>query len=170
MGLIINIFGSPGAGKSTNSAELFAMMKRNNFRCELVTEYAKDVVYRGDHETLKSSQSLIFGKQHHRIERASRHVDYVITDSPLILSAVYSVKEPESFRRSCIDIFKSYNNRNFFIPLSVDNYKTYGRMQTAQESLELEGKIKNLLRAEAIEFEEIRNANDVIRSLGLYQL
>ena len=42
---VINLFGGPGCGKSTTAADLFARMKLRGLSVELVTEYAKDVVW-----------------------------------------------------------------------------------------------------------------------------
>lgn len=157
---VLNFFGSPGAGKSTTAAALFVLMKRSHYRCELVTEFAKDIVYRGDHRTLDHGQALIFGEQHHRIERASVVVDYVITDSPLVLSAVYGKNETQAFRDSCVEKFKSFDNLNFFLTLNIDNYKDYGRMQTSQESADLEERIIKILNENHIPYVHINNEHE----------
>ena len=49
--VVINLFGGPGCGKSTIAAELFAILKKQGYEVELVTEYAKDKVWE---ESLKS--------------------------------------------------------------------------------------------------------------------
>lgn len=41
---VINLIGGPGSGKSTTAAGLFFRMKSMGVRCELVTEYAKELV------------------------------------------------------------------------------------------------------------------------------
>lgn len=42
---VINLFGGPGSGKSTLAAGLFERMKIQGLSVELVTEYAKDMVW-----------------------------------------------------------------------------------------------------------------------------
>ena len=42
---VINLLGAPGAGKSTAAAGLFYRMKKEFLSVELVTEYAKDLIY-----------------------------------------------------------------------------------------------------------------------------
>ena len=42
---VINFFGGPGCGKSTTAAELFAKMKKANYKVELVHEVAKDFIW-----------------------------------------------------------------------------------------------------------------------------
>ena len=43
--IVVNLFGAPGAGKSTGAAYIFAMLKMAGINAELVTEFAKDKVY-----------------------------------------------------------------------------------------------------------------------------
>ena len=42
--LIVNLLAGSGAGKSTNAARLFAMLKDRGIETELVTEYVKDML------------------------------------------------------------------------------------------------------------------------------
>ena len=51
---VINLFGGPGAGKSTTAAGLFYEMKVRDIKCELVTEYAKDMTYEKQREFNKT--------------------------------------------------------------------------------------------------------------------
>lgn len=39
---VINLFGQPGAGKSTGAAYIFSQLKLRGINAELVTEFAKD--------------------------------------------------------------------------------------------------------------------------------
>lgn len=43
--IIINLYGSPGSGKSTAAAYIFSKLKMKGVECELVTEVAKDLVW-----------------------------------------------------------------------------------------------------------------------------
>jgi hypothetical protein len=164
MAKTVNFFGSPGAGKSTSAAELFVALKRAHYKCELVVEYAKELVYGRQFETLKD-QRHIFQTQLERIERPASAVDFVINDSPIILSIIYGEHETPEFHQSCLDKFFAFDNVNFFIPLCVDNYKTYGRMQTVTESEVIENKIKALLQDKGIPFYVVRNGLDAFEHL-----
>lgn len=53
MAIVINLFGAPGAGKSTLAADIFSKLKRRQVKCELITEFAKDCVYEGNVCALK---------------------------------------------------------------------------------------------------------------------
>lgn len=52
--IVINLFGEPGAGKSTGAAYVFAMLKMNGVNAELVTEYAKDITWEETKEAFKN--------------------------------------------------------------------------------------------------------------------
>lgn len=43
--LVVNLFGGPGCGKSTTMARLFADLKTRGLNVEMVSEFAKDLVY-----------------------------------------------------------------------------------------------------------------------------
>jgi predicted ATPase len=58
---VINLYGGPGTGKSTTAAALFALMKREGYNVELVTEFAKDLVWTERNKEL-GDQIYIFGK------------------------------------------------------------------------------------------------------------
>lgn len=53
MTMYVNLFGGPGAGKSTTAASLFAEMKKLGKNVELVTEVAKDFVWEERQKTLE---------------------------------------------------------------------------------------------------------------------
>lgn len=43
--IVVNLFGAPGAGKSTGAARIFSNLKMAGINAELVTEFAKDKVW-----------------------------------------------------------------------------------------------------------------------------
>ena len=49
--LVVNLFGTPGAGKSTGAAYIFSNLKMRGINAELVTEFAKDMVWEDNKET-----------------------------------------------------------------------------------------------------------------------
>ena len=40
--IIVNLFGVPGAGKSTGAAYIFSQLKMKGINAELITEFAKE--------------------------------------------------------------------------------------------------------------------------------
>jgi len=134
---VINLFGGPGAGKSTTAAGLFFLMKTDpSIRSvELVTEFAKDLVYAERFKELEGNNQLyITAKQFSRLKRLSNQVDYAITDSPIIQSLMYTPRDYfPSFGSLLKEIYSSFDNINIFIK-RVKPYKKYGRAQTEEES------------------------------------
>lgn len=143
--VVVNLFGAPGAGKSTGAAYIFSRLKMLGVNAELVTEFAKDKVWENNTEVL-SNQTYVFGKQHFRLSRCADKVDVIVTDSPLLLSVIYNKSEllGEDFNNLVAKIFKSYNSANYYIERSKP-YNPVGRMQTETESDEIADEVKDLL-------------------------
>ena len=169
---VINLFGAPGAGKSTISAGLFFKMKicKDIGSVELVTEFAKDLVYAGRLKELSNNQIYVTVKQYSRMERLRNQVDYIITDSPLMLGAIY---KPDNYFNTydllLNELYNSFDNINIVIN-RIKEYKDYGRMQTEKESDEIGVKIRQLLSYNKIDYEIVdgtENAPDVILNMLL---
>ncbi len=115
---VINLFAGPGAGKSTTAAGLFYRMKKEGMNVELCTEYAKELVWDNAIDKLQD-QLYVFAKQNHKLERLKTKVDYVITDSPLILCNYYGRKYGNSFMHVYSTLIEtvwcSYDNLNILL-------------------------------------------------------
>ena len=153
------MFGGPGSGKSTTASGLFSLMKCIGMSTEIVHEYAKDLTWHGDDFSL-SAQDHVFSTQHMRIRRLVGKVDYVITDSPLLLSAVYA--KPDDFQKSLkaviSETFNHYDNINFFIA-RVKPYVKEGRSQDERQAAVKDNEISALINAEQIDY-TIVNGDD----------
>lgn len=171
--IIVNLFGAPGAGKSTGAAYIFSQLKMRGFNAELVTEYAKDKVWEADPEVFKN-QAYIFGKQYFRISRCSEKVDVIITDSPLFLSIMYNQESnaqyrmPKSFETFVLEVFKNYHNINYLVERNKP-YNPIGRMQTEAESNSLNNKLQQLLNDYQISFQKVKgnidNYNNIVEEI-----
>ena len=137
--LVINLFGGPGCGKSTTMAKLFADLKVMGYNVEMVSEFAKDLVYEQRHETMKD-EMYIFAKQHHRLFRVCDKVDIIITDRPLLLTNIYvGLYLPDSdFKKDLMRLvrttYNNFNNLNIYLKRSGINYQTEGRLQNLEEA------------------------------------
>jgi len=153
--IIVNLFGAPGSGKSTGAAYIFSQLKMLGVDAELVTEFAKDKVWENNTEVL-NNQTYVFGKQHFRISRCADKVDVIVTDSPLLLSAIYNHSEllGEEFNDLVAKIFKSYTSVNYFISRSKP-YNPNGRLQTEKESDGIADEIKTLLGRYDVKYTEV---------------
>jgi hypothetical protein len=162
---IINLFGSPSSGKSTTAAGLFHKMKLAGIDCELVTEYAKEMVWRGMPSKAFSDQLYITAKQNQRQLNLLGKVDYVITDSPLMIGLAYVPEDYfSSYEPFLLDLFNSYDNINYFLR-RVKPYNQIGRNQTEDEATLISDKIQSILEREKIDFKGIDGgvyASDII--------
>ena len=149
---IINIYGGPCIGKSTIAAGLFYHMKKEGYDVELVTEYAKDLVYEDRNNILAGDQIYIFAKQHRRILRLKDKVEYIITDSPILLSLVYVelmkvTYDKNIFSDLVLNVYNQYPNINILLTRNPDHvYKNNGRQQNEVESVSIDLVIKNILK------------------------
>ena len=143
--VVVNLFGAPGAGKSTGAAYIFALLKMQGIDTELVTEFAKDKLWEGN-KAVFENQAYIFGKQSFKLSRCANKVDVIVTDSPLPLSIQYNqtANLSDNFNKYVLDVFNSYDNLNYYLT-RVKEYNPNGRFQTEEESDVIGNEIVNLL-------------------------
>ena len=158
--LVINLFGVPGAGKSTGAAYIFSQLKMKGINAELVTEFAKDKVWENNTEVFKN-QAYLFGKQSYRLSRCKDKVDVIVTDSPLPLSIVYNADSTlgDAFNEVVLNVFDTYENMNFFV-VRVEEYNPKGRSQTELESDALGLHIRKTLELFAINHQVLEGDRD----------
>src|SRR6185436_11385302 len=85
---IIAFFGGSGSGKSTLASLVFSTLKIAGKSAELNTEYAKHLVWTERKKDF-ARQVYIHAKQLYGIECLLGKVEYVISDSPPLLSVFY---------------------------------------------------------------------------------
>ena len=175
--LVINLFGAPGAGKSTGAAVVFAALKQAGVNAELATEFAKDKTWEHN-ATALGCQEYVFGKQSYRMARCRNDVDVIVTDSPLPLSLLY-MQDPAlladgAFQKVVMNVFNTYNNMSYYIQ-RVKPYNPKGRNQTEAESDALNFPLIKLLDENNIEVKYVSGdrdgyqeiVDDVLEYLGI---
>lgn len=146
---VINLFGGPGTGKSTLAAALFADMKMKGINAELVTEFAKDLVWTERTKELKD-QVYIFGKMYHKLWRLQGKVDVVICDSPLPLCNYYANEAtPDHFHDFVLDAFDQFQNINVVCERTF-RYQQEGRYQSEEDAARVHAEITNMLIRDGI--------------------
>ncbi len=143
MTLVVNLYGSPGTGKSTTCAGVFYHLKRAGVNCEMAREFAKDKVWEESYKVL-SDQIYVFGKQNHKLHRLNGKVDVIITDSPLPNSIFYDSSRSECFKDLVLETHFKYDNMNIFLS-RVKEYNPAGRLQTEEEANEMTKDMANML-------------------------
>ena len=74
---VINLYGGPSSGKSTQASGLFYKMKQQGYNVELVNEFAKECVWEDNVPMLKD-QLWVLAHQHRKLVRLRDKVDYII--------------------------------------------------------------------------------------------
>jgi len=148
--LVVNLLGGPGIGKSSIAASIFAESKKRGFNSELAFEYAKDLVWENNQDAL-SNQLYVFGHQHYRIFRLLDKVDYIITDSPFILSVIYDKEKRFNFEQLVVQEFKKLKTLNIILERKTE-YKKEGRYHTEEESKTIDSEIKTLFDEYGIKY------------------
>ena len=155
--LIVNLFGGPGTGKSTLMARIFSELKVQGYDCEMVTEFAKDLVWEKRNETFKD-ELYIFAKQNHRLFRVNGKVDIIVTDRPLLLTNAYNQDDKE-LCSLCLKTFNQYNNLNFLLKRQTV-YQENGRNQSEKEAMQIDKITEDLLESNEINYYTVNN-NDL---------
>lgn len=163
----INLFSGPGAGKSVVAAQLFAELKKVNINIEHVQEYIKvQALQKRFPESFE--QFHIFAHQMHREDRLLPHVDCIVTDSPLLLNAVYTKYYKAPFWEQCLEVAQMFEEKypslNIFLDRKDLIYQQIGRYQDLGKAIEIDQKILSLLNQNNIDYELIKT-NDFDRIL-----
>lgn len=152
---IINFFGGPGVGKSTLASGLFYHMKLNGISSEYVPEYAKELTYLKRFRELEN-QTHVFGEQLRRIMIPYNQVEYIITDSPIILGIFYVQDKHPNHKNQLTDLitktFNLFNNKNILVESDYNRYDPFGRNQTKEESIHISNMISNWLNTNKLDY------------------
>lgn len=163
-GKVVNLFGGPGCGKSTLAADLYTALKRQHIDVEYVNEYAKELVYQENTLALKD-QILVFANQYHRLWTAAQHNAFVITDSPILLSAIYNPDTSHNFRALTIEMHKRFTSLNIVLKRTGQVHTMTGRIHSLTESVSIDNRIRALLDESEIEYAEFDPVHDNITPL-----
>lgn len=152
--IFVNLYAGPGTGKTTVMAETFSELKWDGVDCEMVPEYAKEIVWE---ESFKKfdSQIYIFGKQFHRLKRLKGKVDVVITDAPLLNFHLFTETLPEEERYAMETLINStylqFNNLDFLLKRTKP-YNPNGRTQNEEEAKMMDKRLYDMLAGKGLNF------------------
>lgn len=164
-GNVCNIYAGPGCGKSTLAAELYAILKRQHIDVEYVNEYAKELVYQENSLGL-SDQILVFANQYHRLWTAAAHNQLVITDSPILLSAIYNPDTSHHFKELILEMDRKFNTLNIVLKRTQQPHTMTGRIHSLTESISIDNRIRALLEDNNMEYLEYDPVHDDVQVLA----
>ncbi len=165
---VINFFAPPGTGKSTTAAGVFHSMKLLGINVELVTEFAKDMCWAGRYKEMEN-QCYVTAKQFHKMHRLVNQVDWIITDSPLLLGLIYRPGDYfENYDAFLKEQFHAFVNINFLLR-RVKPFNPKGRLQNEEESDAMKVQFENLLMYNNIKH-EIMDADNIAPAKVILEL
>lgn len=173
---IINIYAGPGAGKSTTAASVFAVMKTVGYSVELITEWVKEQCWRG--EPIDDFEDLYITTSQLRRESACYgKVEYIVTDSPIGLGAVFERMHPKpGDRHPMLDMVREIEKRQDYAGIKRVNcllkrskpFQQAGRYHTEEQSRQVDRHCEEFLRMNASRpFHFVTDTQDVMRAAGL---
>lgn len=164
--IVINAFAGPGAGKITSCLEIAEKLKKQGFVTEYVQEYAKELVY-DNHLTMLDGhyehQFAILNEQMKRINRLYGKVDFIVTDSPILLNNTYLNEDKNtkvySAYTDCVNkLYGLYNNFNYFVERDTSAFEKEGRIHNLEQSIAIDNELKNMLHDNQIVFDVYTHA------------
>jgi len=143
MTTVINLYGGCGVGKSTIAALFFARMKIAGGNIELVREYVKSWAWAGRNVN-PHDQLYLLGKQSAYESLLYGKVDYIVTDSPVLLAGAYAERSCGDDGAYVTEAAKAFYRRfekesgveyvNFFVSREGKKYNPRGRYETEDQA------------------------------------
>ena len=160
---VINFYGGPNTGKSTKAAGMYYKMNLAGYNVELVNEFAKECVWEDNVPMLKD-QLYMLAHQHRKILRLQGKVDYVVTDSPVLLSGIYRELYEGPLYTDLIDklareCYNLYDNINFMLD-RPDNFNQTGRVQDLEGCIAIDNAILEMFNNEQLPFFYLKGHHD----------
>jgi len=151
---VINLFGGPGIGKSSIASGITYKLKKNHITCDNPYEFPKLLAWDENHLAI-ADQLYVLANQHRGIVKSYGKVDYIVLDSPILLSLTYrsyyknndypASLYGESFDKMLLDVFNKYDNINIVLKRTDGNHNENERYQNLEESIDLDISIENSL-------------------------
>jgi adenylate kinase family enzyme len=171
---IVNLMGGPGTGKSSIAAGLTYKLKSKHISCDNPYEFPKILAWDENHSAIKD-QLYVIANQHRGIVKSWGKVDYIILDSPILLSLIYksyykgteypSTLYKESFDKLVLDIHRQYDNINILLKRGNGVHNEKERYQNLEESIELDRLIKDVLDNNELPYIEIEVNDDTVNNI-----
>jgi hypothetical protein len=180
MSKIINLFGGPGIGKSSIASGITYKLKKKHITCDNPYEFPKSLAWDENHSAIQD-QLYVLANQHRGIVKSFGKVDYIVLDSPIILSIVYrsvykrteypsTLYQSEYFDKLVLDIHNRYDCINIVLRRGYGNHNEKERYQSLDESKELDYQIEKVLIENKISYYSVdvndKSVNNILKLLG----
>ena len=162
---IVNLFGGPGIGKSSIASGLTYKLKKQHISCDNPYEFPKLLAWDENHSAIRD-QLFVLANQHRGIVKSYGKVDYIILDSPILLSLTYksyyksgiypATLYGDNFDKMVLDIHNQYENINIVLSRCDGKHSDVERFQNLEESIELDGEIEATLKNNNLPYHKIK--------------
>jgi hypothetical protein len=185
MTTVINLFGGPCTGKSETAAGLYYELSLRRHSVELVREYVKSWTF-NSRQVTESSGIYFLGKQAEYESILYNKVDFIVTDSPILLAGMFPIYRhnlhyvsdaAQEFMRHAGSQGVQYKN---FVLTRGEYYSTVGRWETKEEAEQFDKFITGYLNSNSFDYTEVRKkphqdeetcrykVTNILTELGLY--
>jgi len=139
MTILINLFGSSSAGKSSLMADLFNTLKFKGYTVEMCPEIIKQWAWDGIYPN-KYDQYFLMGQEIKQQSRLLGKVEFAISDSPVMQNSFYNwyLNKTDNLYQPSVDynamiLEDGHTIVNYFL-FRNKPFEAKGRYQTAEES------------------------------------
>ena len=163
--------GGPGVGKSSISSGIVYELKKRHISCDAPYEFPKLLAWDENKSAIKD-QLYVLGNQHRGITKSFGKVDFIVVDSPIILSIVYKDYYQDNeypsnlygdlFNNFIVELFKKYDSINILLKRTEGLHNIKERYQDIEESKELDIKIESVLNEWNIPYHQINVGENTV--------
>ena len=174
MSKLVNLFGGPGIGKSSIACGITYKLKKQHISCNNPYEFPKLLAWDENHSAIRD-QLFVLANQHRGIVKSYGKVDYIILDSPIILSLTYknyyktdqypATLYGETFDKLLLEIHNQYDNVNIVLERGEGVHNNNERYQDLKQSIELDKVIEETLKLHELPYHKIKVDDDTLTNI-----
>lgn len=158
---VINLFGAPGAGKSTTMLDLTSDLKLMGLSVENTPEFYKELILEDSHKAAFGGQLYILGEQNRRLARLEGKNEFAVTDCPLPLIGYYTPEDyVPGFSEFVKNLYNRYNNINYFI-LRKHEFEKEKRIHSEEQSDNIAEELLEMLDTYKIPFKVFNSCHEI---------
>jgi hypothetical protein len=123
-----------------------------------------------DFDTL-NNQYHVTKKQFELLQQINGHVDFIVTDGPLIHGIYYNkynkdnISNIDKTEKYILNCFSKFNNINIVLDRINRKYETEGRIQSEDEAKDIDVVLKHLLKINSIEYKNYPSEEKSVQNI-----
>lgn len=165
----IGLIGGPSTGKSIMCAHFFATVKSKSIQIEQIQEWVREAF---NNEMIPEDnpwvQFWIYEEQKRREDCIPKEIEYIVTDSPTVLSYIYALQNgrEEKDKWLFIKMYEKFltdlDRYDYLFFCERENPYVYDgtRKQTEEEAKQVDVQIRNLLDIHKIRYHIIAGSTE----------